>query len=348
MVIEEVNNNVNMNVEVQIPVLQAPVENFLHFEIPEDDLMDLEEGDQQDMDQGQQEPVEGIQLVLIQEHHVQGEGQLGLFQEQQDQGEGNQQNLVQGHQEQDGDLLFQNNQQIGMVRTFFINPPELTRQQETFWLAPNAKQAGPVDKTLIEVPTEWLGFFKALLLAPAQHCWAKQLLKSNFASLLHMETDEVASVSLNCKSSPTEACELLANELATMNELEDATSEEPMENSEEPMEAVSPGKKRGWRARADIPIVDSVVRRSTRVRDSCKGFKMSTCKTKNCLGCSSKPPTLSPATLKKIGTCLCQLAEEQLEEQALLNKKKMEPVGKKLKKDVEDKKKDQEDKDENN
>lgn len=44
---EEVIDNLNLNMEVQIPALQAPMDNFLHLEIPEDDLMDLDTGNQQ-------------------------------------------------------------------------------------------------------------------------------------------------------------------------------------------------------------------------------------------------------------------------------------------------------------
>lgn len=80
-----------------------------------------------------------------------------------------------------------------------------------------------------------------------------------------------------------------------------------------------------------------MVRRSDRVRGNSNGFKLGICRIKNCLGCSNDPPIMSPRTLKKIGTSMCQLQEEQLEEQALLSKKKLEPMGKKVRKSKEDK-----------
>lgn len=43
-------------------------------------------------------------------------------------------------------------------------------------------------------------------------------------------------------------------------------------------------------------------------------------------------PILSPSSLKKIGTSLCQLQEDQLDEHLLMTKNKLEPVGKKVKK----------------
>lgn len=82
--------------------------------------------------------------------------------------------------------------------------------------------------------------------------------------------------------------------------------------------------------------MDLVVRRSTRVRANSNGFKVNTCKAKNCLGCSTEPRTLSQVMIKKIGISMCQLREDQLDEQALLGKKKMEPVGKKPKKNKDD------------
>lgn len=71
---------------------------------------------------------------------------------------------------------------------------------------------------------------------------------------------------------------------------------------------------------------------------------MSACKVKNCLGCSAEPPTLSQAMIKKLGTSLCQLWEDQLDGQTLLGKK-VEPIGKKPKKnkDNNDDKKDPDD-----
>lgn len=82
-------------------------------------------------------------------------------------------------------------------------------------------------------------------------------------------------------------------------------------------------------------MVDSAVRRSNRVKANANGFKSTPCKSKKCLGCSANPPTLTTSMIRKIGTSLCHLQENRLDEQALLGKKRMEPVGKKLKKNRE-------------
>lgn len=230
-----------------------------------------------------------------------------------------------------------------MVRTcFFINQPELTKPSDSHWLAPK-----PVSfkkgksRTVIEIPNKWLGFFQALLLAPAQHSWAKKLLETEFPQLLQEDSEWMRPINIATKPSMSEECSRLTFELETVKGIEEALLEDATEDN-------SPKKKRGRKGKSDTPIVDSAVRRSTRVRANTNGFMTSPCKSKNYLGCSADPPTLSPSTIKKIGTSLCNLPEDLLEEQVLAGKKKMEPVGKKLKKNKEDKKKNDNDKNEDN
>lgn len=70
--------------------------------------------------------------------------------------------------------VFQNDIQLGMVRTYFVNAPELSVPHNSPWLAPKGDDnEHSKDKAIVEVPTAWLGFFQSLLQAPAQHKWAK-------------------------------------------------------------------------------------------------------------------------------------------------------------------------------
>lgn len=229
-------------------------------------------------------------------------------------------------------MIFQENIQIGMVRTFFFNSPALPKTVDLPRLAPefafNYQANLDPEKELLVVPKDWMGFFKALLEAPAQHAWSKKLLESGFPSFLHMGPQGGCHLDLGFKPSPLGTCSLLESEPSTAKELEEAI---PLEDSEE---FLLP-KKRGRKGKAVTPIVDSMVRRSSRVRANTNGFKHSTCKIRNCLGCSNDPPILSPTSLKKIGTSMCQLQEDQLEEQMLLVKDKLEPMGKKGKKNME-------------
>lgn len=122
-----------------------------------------------------------------------------------------------------------------------------------------------------------------------------------------------------------EACSLLNSEPFSVKEIEESLIDQISEES--PV-----GKKRGRKGKANTPVVDSKVRRSLRVKANAKGFKVNSCRIKNCLGCSNDSPTLSPATLKKLGSSMCQLQEEDLDDFALMEKNKLEPVGKKVKK----------------
>jgi hypothetical protein len=62
-------------------------------------------------------------------------------------------------------------------------------------------------------------------------------------------------------------------------------------------EAIPPAmqtpKKRRASAKGKAPISEDDVRRSTRFKKQNKGFKSTYCKDKNCLSCSSTPPTIS-------------------------------------------------------
>jgi hypothetical protein len=226
-----------------------------------------------------------------------------------------------------------------MVRTFFFNQNDLIKSPtpdflkpptvEFPWLAPKPlSQLNTRNKSVVEIPSSWLGFFQALLMAPAQHEWAKHLLQSNFAQQLQGDSEWPTWISLTKKPIAGEACSLLNSEPPSVKIIEENIQEENLDTG-------SPGKKKSKKEKPGTPVVDSVVRRSTRVRANSNGFKVSICKTKNCLGCSSAPPTLSQNVIRKIGTSMCQLWDDQLEDHVLLGKK-MEPVGKKAKKSKKD------------
>lgn len=94
--------------------------------------------------------------------------------------------------------------------------------------------------------------------------------------------------------------------------------------------SVSPqSKKRTRKPKTQSLVVVSEVRRSSRVREKCNGFKTSQCKVANCLGCSVKPPIMTAELLKNIGSNLCQIPLDQLNEESLTKKKKTGTIGKK-------------------
>lgn len=145
-------------------------------------------------------------------------------------------------------------------------------------MAPSSVGKGALeDKSLIEVLTKWLGLFQALIQALAQHSWAKQLLLSGFPDLLKAQGEWTTLMSVNSKPSPVDSCLYLSDEPIGVREIEEAITEQYMEEA-------SPGNKRNRKAKSDTPVVDSATRRSDKVRAGCNGFKINTCKAKNCLG----------------------------------------------------------------
>ncbi|CAO2168713.1 unnamed protein product [Urochloa humidicola] len=77
-------------------------------------------------------------------------------------------------------------------------------------------------------------------------------------------------------------------------------------------------------------VVDSNIRRSDRKKQQQKGFKHNTCLDKNCLGCNSRPPIISPSLIKNLGILFCKIDASKLNIDGLSKKKKATtPGGKK-------------------
>lgn len=54
-----------------------------------------------------------------------------------------------------------------------------------------------------------------------------------------------------------------------------------------------------------------------------KGFKSSSCKDKNCLGCSTEPPTVSQHVIRDLGKTFCNINPEELTDEKLNAKPKV-------------------------
>ena len=68
-------------------------------------------------------------------------------------------------------------------------------------------------------------------------------------------------------------------------------------------------------------MVDTDVRRSPRLRAKTRGFKNSSCSSKNCLACNATPPGLPLNLIKAIGVDACMITPGTITEQSLLSKK---------------------------
>lgn len=67
-------------------------------------------------------------------------------------------------------------------------------------------------------------------------------------------------------------------------------------------------------------ISESELRRSPRIHDQNKGFKPSSCKNRNYLGCESKPPLISSSIVRELGTSFCKLKPSELIDEQLMAK----------------------------
>jgi hypothetical protein len=178
------------------------------------------------------------------------------------------------------------------------------------------------ESTLIRVPKKWAKFFQAILNSPFSYQWAKNLLQSNLLAVICKSGDFTR---INISTKPNDHNSDLCTRLDSLNNY--VVSEEVMLCEEEP--PVTPkSTKKLRKVKNKTPVVESEVRRSIRVRGQSNGFKPSGCKKANCLGCNIKPPTLSVEALQDIGINLCNLTTEEVDE-AILNKKKPNPIVKK-------------------
>jgi len=174
-----------------------------------------------------------------------------------------------------------------------------------------------------------MNFFSFLLLQSPTFGWAKDFLQSS--AWKYFGTPENGNGSLF--SLPTE-CPTLS--FTTCSTFEHTSSfvlellEEDQDSSIRTIEEISTPKKRKGRAKGKAPICEDEVRRSTRLKKLNNGFKSSSCKDRNCLGCSTNPPTISTKVIRNLGSSFCGLNPNDLSPTKLnAIPKKKAPVAKK-------------------
>lgn len=184
-----------------------------------------------------------------------------------------------------------------------------------------------------------------MLLSPTHFKRVRELI-SSLALLAAIGSSELIGFSLppvcpmktphSCKVVEQEVTEIEASEDITeapeeLNEIEGlvpVVDETETEEELVPDDAPAPPLKKPRKKRTPV-LVDSQVRRSPRIKKNSKGFKTSICKDKQCLGCNTKPPTLSNNAIRKLGSSLCDIDVANLSDGALSSKKKKQvaPVG---------------------
>lgn len=82
-------------------------------------------------------------------------------------------------------------------------------------------------------------------------------------------------------------------------------------------------------------LSEADLRRSLRLKKAHKGFKISTCKERNYLGCSASPPTISPTIIRDLGATFFNINLDDLSDANLqarpTNKKPMKKAAGKAK-----------------
>lgn len=81
-----------------------------------------------------------------------------------------------------------------------------------------------------------------------------------------------------------------------------------------------PVKKR--HSKRNVALVEYEIRRSLRLTEFAKGFKIKSCTDKSCLACGAVPPILKKEIIKKIALDFCNLDESDLNDNLLQFKKR--------------------------
>lgn len=143
---------------------------------------------------------------------------------------------------------------------------------------------------------------------PPYYDWAKSFLQSNAQSHLTsgLSTSNgnatLFSLPNSCPQVDLHACSNL--ELTSSAVLEPLCEELGLDTEDSSFNfQATPKQTPKSRKKGKAPLSKADVRRSMRLKLIHKGFKSSptSCKDKNCLGCSAKPPTISPKVIRNLG-----------------------------------------------
>lgn len=96
----------------------------------------------------------------------------------------------------------------------------------------------------------------------------------------------------------------------------------PMMDSQD---MVTPPRK--GQAKRTCPVVDTELRRSSRLKQESGGFRKNVCSDRRCLHCTPNPPTLLTQNIRKLGSDFCKLDAEELEDEVLLARKEQKKIG---------------------
>jgi len=173
-----------------------------------------------------------------------------------------------------------------------------------------------------------MNFFSFLLLQSPTFDWAKEFLQSsawNYFGTADNGNGPLFSLPNECLSVTLTACSNFEQTSSIVLELLEDDQDNNLDNSAK----MSTPKKRKSGAKGKAPLSEDEVRRSTRLKKQNKGFKSSSYKDRNFLGCSSTPPTISTKVIRNLGASFCGLNPEDLSPSKLNANPKKAPIAKK-------------------
>ncbi|TVU10296.1 hypothetical protein EJB05_43819, partial [Eragrostis curvula] len=245
------------------------------------------------------------------------------------------------------DHEFHNNIQVGFMQLTpnEVDPVFQSRQmQHALEVTPHpdmyrlwARYFEPIGQPerIVSIPRNWASFFVNKLLSPDGFEWAKGFLLSQGWQFLCENGMDTLSFSL-----PPKRIEHAGIQCVSMHDI--AEVEQDSDNDSDNDLLTTPTEKipafhtsistsalheKKKRARSP-PIVNTEVRRSSRIKDRLKGFKNAQCEGKGCFACSSAPPTLSPSMIKNLGHTFCKIPLDEISEPKLTTKRKTKTVTK--------------------
>ncbi|CAM0881813.1 unnamed protein product [Alopecurus aequalis] len=178
----------------------------------------------------------------------------------------------------------------------------------------NCSPSADNDKT-VQVPIEWVNFFTATLLSPDKFEWDKGFLASQFWKYIveGADNDVWKVIPENRSSSQGPTCkEAAAQAQGTPDKSQEASM---LASSTSAMHANRKRKDKG-------PLVETEVRRSTRLLHKKNGFKKITCMERNYISRNSRPPIIPAKIVKNLNVSFYKVDPMECSEEALLRQEK--------------------------
>lgn len=204
--------------------------------------------------------------------------------------------------------------------------PKLSSEAFKLWVkffSSNSNSSSP-----IVIPDNWMAFFIFLLLQSPTFSCAKEFLRSkaqDFFSNNLQGNSSIFYLPSSCPSVNLTICPLFQPSSVILQDLDDLDSEQANSHQFDASAASTPGtpaKKQRLSKPKQRILSAACLMRSVRLKKVHKGFRSTACKDKNCVGCSTTPPSVSPSIIKDFGASFCNINPDDLTEENLIKQPK--------------------------